>query len=151
MDNTKPIYYVYSHVDPITKDVLYVGHGTRGRAWNIAYEHTLTRSQPHGKHLVRLIYDGFLACDFVNILHRNLFKTDACAIERDLIESLSPKYNKDIGLSNLRLTPDVYDAALSLRSEGNSYSQIATQLGLSAMTIWRGLNGQTKHAKGATV
>lgn len=33
MTDGRSTYYVYYHVDPDTKDIVYVGHGYKSRAW----------------------------------------------------------------------------------------------------------------------
>lgn len=139
------IYYVYKHTDPRTGELLYIGHGCRGRAWIHGSKLTCLRSQSHLDHLESMIQDGFNPCDWVDLIHSGISKEDACKKEQELIRLLKPKYNKPQGLALLKMTLEQLDLCKELRKNGLSYQSIANETGLSAMTVYRGLNGQTKN------
>ena len=139
------IHYVYQHKDPRSGEVIYVGHGSRGRAWTHGSKHTVLRSQEHLDHLEGMTQCGFVPSDWVSILHSGLTKSDACAIEQDLIRKMKPRYNKPQGKSALKMTPEQYQLAQEMREDGKFYHQIANEVGVSPMTVYRALNGQTKN------
>lgn len=148
MNNYLPtdfIYYVYKHVDPRTDELLYIGHGCRGRAWVHGSDKSVLRSQEHLAHLESMTQDGFVACEWVFVLNSGLTKSDACAIEQDLIRKMKPLYNKPQGKSALKITPEQYQLALEMREDGKFYHQIADEIGVSTMTVYRALNNQTKN------
>ena len=93
------IYYVYKHVDPRTDELLYIGHGCRGRAWVHGSDKSVLRSQEHLAYLESMTQDGFVASEWVFVLNSGLTKSDACAIEQDLIRKMKPLYNKTQGKS----------------------------------------------------
>ena len=148
MNNYLPtdyIYYVYSHTDPRTDELLYVGHGCRGRAWIHGSKKTCLRSQEHLDHLERMTQAGYLPTDWVGIFQSKLTKSDACSLEQELIRGLSPTYNKPQGKHLLKLTPETYKMCQDLRNTGLYYHQIADEVGVSTMTVYRALNKQTKN------
>jgi len=42
-------YYWYKHIDPDTQELVYVGHGSGGRAWQCGSTHSPLRSKEHLK------------------------------------------------------------------------------------------------------
>lgn len=148
MNNYLPtdlIYYVYQHKDPRSDELIYIGHGCRGRAWTHGSDRSVLRSQEHLAHLESMTVDGFHAGDWVYILHSGLSKSDACKIEQELIRKYSPTYNKPQGKTNLRLTPEQFTVCQEMRKDGMFYHDIANEVGVSTMTVYRALNGQTKN------
>ena len=142
---TDYIYYVYKHIDPRTDELIYIGHGCRGRAWVHGSDKTVLRSQEHLAHLESMTQDGFVASDWVKIVATGLDKPSACKQEQELIRELKPTYNKPNGKKALKLTPEQYSLCLQMRQDGLFYHQIADEMGVSPMTIYRALNGQTKN------
>lgn len=141
------IYYVYKHMDPRNGDLLYVGHGSKGRAWTHGSKHTVLRSQEHLKHLDALLLAGYIPSDWVEVCKRGLTKSEACHIEQEMIRELSPIFNKPMGLNSLRFTEGKQKKAMTLRKQGLSYKDIGQKIGLSTMTVYRGLNNQTKNVE----
>lgn len=142
---TDCIYYVYAHNDPRSGELIYIGHGCRGRAWTHGSDKSVLRSQEHLAHLDSMTADGFHAGDWVSIVNSGITKSDACKIEQALIRDLKPTYNKPQGKQNLKLTPEQYNLCLEMRDDGMFYHQIAEEVGVSPMTVYRALNGQTKN------
>jgi hypothetical protein len=139
------IHYVYKHVDPRTDELLYIGHGCRGRAWVHGSDKSVLRSQEHLAHLESMTQEGFVAGEWVFVLNSGLTKSDACVIEQDLIRKMKPLYNKPQGKSALKITPEQYQLAQEMREDGKFYHQIADEIGVSTMTVYRALNNQTKN------
>jgi DNA-binding NarL/FixJ family response regulator len=142
---TDYIHYVYNHTDPRTGEVIYVGHGSRGRAWTHGSKLTALRSQEHLAHLESMTQDGFVPSDWVEIIISGLTKADACRQEQALIRLIQPIYNKPQGLGSLKITPEEYKVAKEMRENGQYYHSIAKELGVSTMTVYRALNNQTKN------
>jgi hypothetical protein len=139
------IYYVYKHIDPRTSELLYIGHGCRGRAWIHGSKRSVLRSQDHLDHLEALTQDGFVATDWVEIVTTGLPKKEACKIEQGLIREHKPLYNKPNGKHLLKLTPDQVQKSRELREQGLYYQQIAEIVKVSTMTVYRALNGKTEN------
>lgn len=139
------IYYVYKHEDPRTGEILYIGHGCRGRAWIHGSRRSVLRSQDHLDHLESLTRDGFIASDWVVIITQGLDKKSACKLEQELIRDVQPLYNKPAGRHLLKMTPEQFVECKVLRDQGLFYHHIAQEVGLSTMTVYRALNGQTKN------
>jgi len=142
---TDSIYYVYTHTDPRSKELIYIGHGARGRAWIHGSKLTALRSQEHLDHLEDMIQSGYLPYSWVSILHKDLTKGDACKEEQRLIREKKPRYNLPQGKHLLKLTPEQFELCKVMREEGLFYHDIAKEVGVSTMTIYRALNGQTKN------
>jgi uncharacterized protein YerC len=147
----KTFYYVYWHKHPIDdSDPVYVGMGQKSRAWaiansggdNAAYG---SRTKDHYNWFLDLEAEGHTLDEIVHILYKGLTRTEAFTLEKDLIESLRPVFNKVQGLNNLKITEEKYAAAVAMRHDGLSYAVIGEELGLSTMTIYRALNGKTKN------
>ncbi len=136
------VYYVYLHLDPISDEIMYVGHGYKDRAWICG---STTRSSDHQKWYMRLIEAGYLPTDIVEIVDSKLSKTEACFKEQEYIRELKTPFNKPQGLSLLKVDDEMLCQARMLRAEGLSYKDIAELLGVSTMTIYRAINGQTKN------
>jgi len=148
MNNYLPtdyIYYVYKHTDPRYDELIYIGHGCRGRAWTHGSDKSVLRSKEHLARLESMTVDGFHAGDWVCILHSGLTKSDACKLEQELIRELKPTYNKPQGKHLLKLTPEQFALCQEMREDGMFYHAIAEEIGVSTMTVYRALNGQTKN------
>lgn len=133
-------YYVYQHIDPYTNKVVYVGHGSGGRAWQCGSSHSPLRSKDHCEWADKLLSKGLTPDDWVEIVYKGRTKSEARELERALIRELKPIYNKDIRSKCLKLTPEIYRQSLKMREEGMSYNQIGKEVGLSTMVIHRALN-----------
>lgn len=141
----KDTHYVYSHTDPRNNEIVYIGHGWKSRAWTNGSYGTVLRSKDHVDWLEEINNEGYLPCDFVHILHRGLSKSEACQKEQDLIREIKPRFNKPLGLGNLKVNKDNFILMNNLRAKGVSYQKIAEEVGLSTMTVYRAINGGTKN------
>ena len=142
-------FYVYRHIDPDMSELLYVGAGSTQRAWmclggysDTKYGH---RSPEHASHIKDMMSRGYLPCDWVEIVHRGLSKGDAVRREQAIIRAENPKYNRPLGKKIIKMDDKMVSRSLELRRGGKSYSKIATEVGVSTMTGFRALNGQTKN------
>jgi hypothetical protein len=138
------VYYVYSHVDPETEELIYIGKGSRGRAWHCA--ETNSRGVGHAAHLDSLILKGYTPDSWVHIIESALTNEQAFALESELLWAREqfPKYNSPRDFA-CKLSKEIIQTAKNLRDEGKYYSEIAKILGFSTMTIYRVLNGKTKN------
>lgn len=91
--------------------------------------------------------EGYLPCDYVKIVKRDMLKGEACKEEQSQIREIQPEFNKPQGLGLLKVTPDIMEEMVKLRELGNSYLVIGEKFGVSAMTSHRAINGMTKNAK----
>lgn len=129
------MHYVYAHICPVTKDIIYIGHGTGARAWMFTEPF---RAKNHAEYLVKLGEDGFLPCDWVHVFLRHVSKTQACEAEQVAIKEHEPRFNKPQGPTPL-ITPQLLATAAEYRQLGFSYSKIAEILNVSTMTAYRAL------------
>ena len=143
--SSKQHHYVYIHSDPRTDEVLYVGHGFKGRAWVYGSPKSDSRSNEHLAHLEGMTESYLTPEDWVTVLYKGLTKVDACELERREIVKLKPRYNKPQGLKLLKMVDEKIQKARDLRYEGMSYKSVGEALGVSTMTIHRALNGGTKN------
>lgn len=131
--------YVYFHVDPVTREILYIGHGTYDRAW--IFKASTLRDKQHRTHLITLFNNGYSPFDWVKIKKRNLEKSEACKLEREMILKYNPKYNKLKGIGSIRKRGAIVLKAIQLRKMGLSYAEIKNKLNISSsMTAWRYIN-----------
>lgn len=140
------IFYVYFHTDPETGEIVYVGKGSRGRAWHCAESNS--RGKEHALWMTDLIKRGFTPDSWVTIVESGLTKEKAFALENDLTWGMEtfPKFNSKHDFA-CKLNDEDLSKALLLRNQNLSYDKIAKTLNVSTMTIYRVLNGQTKNYK----
>jgi hypothetical protein len=92
-------YYVYQHIDPDTQQVVYIGKGCGGRAWDV----TRCRSQnkDHQDWMVSLCQKGFVPSDWVIICHKNLSEAESFLKETEWFHlNGQPKFNRTSGEKN---------------------------------------------------
>jgi hypothetical protein len=80
-------WYVYTHTDPTTGEIVYVGEGTGQR-----FAAVNTRAADHSQFLKEVIHDKKLNC--FCIVESRLTKEQAREIERVLIAKYNPRFNK---------------------------------------------------------
>ena len=80
-------WYVYTHTDPATGEIVYVGEGTGQR-----FAAVNTRSADHSAFLKEVIHEKRTDC--FTIVESRLTKEQARAIEWQLIRKYNPKFNK---------------------------------------------------------
>lgn len=141
-------HYVYMHVDPETKEIVYYGHGRAGRAWACGSEKTVLRGEAHYLWQKSLMDNGYCPGDWVVILEKGMTKDDARAMEYELIEKSDTRFNMKMGQGNLKVTESLFQKMKDLRSSGLSYSQISSEIGVSSMTVYRAINKHTKTVSG---
>lgn len=139
------IYYVYQHVEPVTDQLMYIGHGCRERAWACRPGRGKTysgghRKPEHADWCLELMQSGCTPDDWVQIVKQGLTKDEAKILEYELINEHRPIFNYQIG-DNFKLSQEQRNTAFEMRETGLYYNKIAENLGVSTMTIWRYLNG----------
>lgn len=98
------------------------------------------RTLQHANHLDDLIDRGYLPHEWINFDSKHLNKEDALFREKQLIQSLKPKYNKPYGIKHLKFDLEGIKKIKKLRKEGLFYSQIAEVMGCSQMVAHRIVN-----------
>lgn len=136
-------YYVYSHIDPETKDVLYVGRGYGPRAYttnsNVGNSRG-DRSPEHSLHLHQLMNLGYLPHEWVVFLSRNLSKQSSVDLEKKYIENFNPKFNNKLGPKNIEFTVEQLKEISDMRENKMSYEDIGKSFDCSRSTIHRLFN-----------
>jgi hypothetical protein len=131
-----PPKYVYTHVDPETGEVVYVGQGVNERAFLI---HASKRDAAHTRWLTQQAYDGYTMLDIVKIPYRMLTKERATQVEQILIARYNPRFNTAKGVGSMTDRVRIVEAR-ALRAQGYTYAQIAESLGIARMSAWRYIN-----------
>jgi len=133
--------YIYIHVDPRSKQTVYVGKGTGGRAWDCAF--TSRGDKQHVAWMVQLLEESYTPQDFVVIVAQGLSEIDAKRLEVEWIEKLkssNPLFNHCYGRRLPRsLSLEQIQKAKVLQEQGISFQKIAKTLGSSTQTVWRAL------------
>ena len=138
----RKIYYVYFHIDPESSEVVYVGKGSRGRAWHCAESNS--RGEDHALWMNGLIQEGFTPDAWVKIVESSLEEAEAFQLEKEEVDTRRPKFNskKD---GACKLTSFDLEEIKFWRDRGLSYEKIADKIGSSTMTVFRAYNGKTKN------
>jgi hypothetical protein len=145
-------FYVYTHQDPRTGEVVYVGMGQKDRAWSVRVSGQ--RSKDHNQWMETLIELGYTPGDWVKIQVKRLDKEQAILVETGLIDSLKPVFNKAKNSVYLLSKRDNNEVGFmkALREMGYSYTHIAFLCGADgqqsrkntkAMGVWRKVNDIT--------
>ena len=146
MNLYEQVYYIYIHFDPEdpTKNPVYVGRGSKDRAWMI---HNRKHNPDHVNWINALLNKGYLPGDWVKIICNNLFLEEAYELEKKFLTSFNPEFNLQ-GNDNV-----VHHSAIhnekevklwkELRDKGLSYHKIAHATGTDTMTVYRALIGGT--------
>jgi hypothetical protein len=69
------MYYVYLHTDPKTGEVVYVGKGVGGRAWDVT--RCRREHKEHQQWMLSLMEEGYLPTDWVSIYKKNMTEEEA--------------------------------------------------------------------------
>jgi excinuclease UvrABC nuclease subunit len=132
-------YYVYTHRDPITQEVVYVGRGRRDRAWQCRSSQRMFPA--HVEWLEKKLDDGWLTMDdIVTIEAKGMWKEDATLIENELIEKHKPPFNRKLGIPFKLIDEQAWEARAFYYEGGWSYKELAEKYGVSTMTMWRAIN-----------
>lgn len=140
-----PLYYTYMHIEPDTMNIVYIGVGTKDRAYTT--RSTQRSNKEHVQWLRQMETAGYTPDEYVIILDKYRDREQALTEERDLIEEHQPRFNK-IGVTPhhwcMTFSPEEVKMIKDLRAEGISYAQIARELGRSATGVWRIANDKSK-------
>lgn len=130
------IYYVYTHKDPYTKDIVYVGMGQKGRAWDMQTGSGAKRSREHFKWFTKLELKGYTMQDVVSIEVKRVSKEKAFESEKKLITLYKPTFNGVQGRKPT-LRKSITDSVLLKRREGLTLTELSRLHNVSGGTIWR--------------
>jgi hypothetical protein len=129
-------FYAYLHRDPETREVVYVGKGTGGRAWDVSRNRN--GHPDHQEWMYSLIAKGYIPSDWVTILLKNLTEEQAFNEEkRFLHENGTTRFNRQSGERNYqaKLTDaqarDIYRRA----NMGVSHKELAADYGVSRSAV----------------
>lgn len=130
-------YYVYHHIDPRTGELVYIGKGTKERAWAIT---TRKKKNPlHYAWLLELYTAGYRPPRWVKIVADDLNNADACALEaKQLYDVAYPRFNFYYGEKShqAKLKEADVDKIYALRDEGKTIYDIAPLFGISPAQVW---------------
>ena len=129
-------YYVYLHVDPKTDEVLYVGKGCGGRAWDV----TRNRggSLEHMDYLISLCEEGYTPDDWVKIIHKNISEMEAFNKEKEYLHlNGSLRFNRQCGEKQHQAKITNEDARIIYIAckEGRKHQELADIYGISRSAV----------------
>lgn len=130
------VFYVYLHVDPRTEEVVYVGKGKHGRAWDV----TRCRGQ-HKEHqdwMLELTSLGFIPADWVKILYKNHTEQYAYTLEKEYLHINGVlRFNRQSGerQHQSKMTDEQALEAYRLVKSGRKHKDVAEKFGVSRSAI----------------
>lgn len=93
------VFYTYTHSDPLTQEVVYVGKGKYGRAWDVT--RARSTNHQHSSWLKDMSSLGFIPTDWVCIIDKNLSEKDALYLEKQTLYRLGgTRFNGQSGEDN---------------------------------------------------
>jgi len=129
MNNEIP-FYVYQHIDPESKEVLYVGIGQYDRAWCVRGNN---RNKNHVSYLKEMFLKGYTLTDIVCITDNMLSKQQAMKVEAEKVDLYRPRFNKLLNKDHWHIsrqqTQEMCYFAKALKEMGYGYQRIAYLLG----------------------
>jgi len=130
-------FYVYKHVDPITKEIVYLGKGCNGRAWDVT--RCRTQNKEHQDWMLSLCEKGYLPSDWVEIIDRNLTEKEAFKEETKWFHLYGqPKFNRTAGEKNhqAKLTDNqAQEIFILTKTTKRTHKDIATEYNVSRTAI----------------
>lgn len=134
-------YYVYSHIDPETSEVLYIGRGYGPRAYatnsSSPKRGYSDRHPNHSLRLHQLMNEGYLPHEWVKFVFRNITREDSKKYEARLIKEYSPKFNRKPGVDKRIFSEEELSKINKMREDKVSYDKIGQYLNCSRSTIHR--------------
>lgn len=88
------VYYTYEHVDPVTREVRYVGYGVDSRAYSI-FRPEARRCAEHAAWGAEMALNGYLPHECIRFRAYGVSKSSAKRIESDILR----KY-KELGMED---------------------------------------------------
>lgn len=129
-------FYVYRHIDPETKETVYVGKGVHGRAWDVTRSRT---NQAHSKWMIEMCDKGWLPSDWVKIEAKNLSEKQAFEVEASIMHQEGrTKFNKQAGENNhqSKLTDtQAKEIYIKCKHEKIPHKELADAYGVSRSAI----------------
>jgi hypothetical protein len=130
-------YYVYKHVDPITSEIVYVGKGCHGRAWDVT--RARTENKDHQKWMLELCDKGYTPDDWVILIHKGLSEKDSFSKEVEYFHNYGrPKFNRTGGEKNhqSKLTDEEARTIFKMTQEKTkTHCEIAKDYGISRSAV----------------
>jgi hypothetical protein len=118
------------HIDPDTGEIMYVGSGTGGRAWQIGYnKEGKFRSAAHRKWIDSHIEQGRTMGDLVKIIKTNLTLKEARELEYKLTKEIEPPFDRlVVPYQKKTFTKEQAKMAYQMYTSGVGYTELARQL-----------------------
>lgn len=139
--------YIYAHINPETGEVIYVGQGQKGRAWECK-----KRSEPHEKFLDNLAGMGFTPADWVVILDQDIDANAVGPRELFLIKTLKPLFNHqgvvpstaqgEASTNSVLTTAQVREIRKSYSQGGVTMQTLGEAYGVARVTILKIIHRQ---------
>lgn len=129
-------YYVYKHFDPETEELVYIGKGCGGRAWDVT--RAKKENREHQDWMQTLCSKGFTPEDWVEICYKGLTEQQALRKEKELLNSLVTRFNRTTGEKQhqAKMTNDEARwAYLEVALRGRTHREVADTLGVSRSAI----------------
>lgn len=142
------MYYVYQHTDPDTEEIVYVGYGSRDRAWKfppLSPNHPSANRQPNHIAWMELkTAAGYVPSDWVKIVFRSTERNEARKHEAKMIKTLQPRYNLHNCNRSARRTKGDVEEMTKLYESGLTLRQVGDKFDVSRNTVKRYIDGKSK-------
>lgn len=90
---------MYEHIDPETKEIVYIGKGSGGRAWDVTRARNNRRD--HQEWMLKKMEQGYIPCDWVKIISKNLSNKQALEVELNRLHTFGlTRFNLQTGEKN---------------------------------------------------
>lgn len=136
-------FYVYYHVEPDTREIVYVGKGTGGRAWDV----TRARGdhKNHQNWMLGLMEKGYVPSDWVVVYSKGLLEEEAFTDEKELLHEIGvTRFNRQTGdrQHQAKMSNEQALEAFKLKEQGWLHKEIAELYGVSRSAISMLLSGK---------
>jgi hypothetical protein len=129
-------FYVYVHLDMETQEIVYIGKGKHGRAWDV------TRSRnghkEHQEWMMDLCRQGFVPNDWVSVVQSYMTEKEAFELEKTMLHNTGvTRFNRQSGERNhqSKLT-DKQAIEIFLRcKQGEGHQKLADEFEVSRSAV----------------
>lgn len=129
-------FYVYTHHDMETQDIVYIGKGKYGRAWDV----TRSRGQhkEHQECMMEMCRQGYVPSDWVSIVQSGMTEKEAFELETKMFHNTGiTRFNRQGGERNhmAKLT-DKQAIDIFLRCKaGEKHQKLADEFGVCRTAV----------------
>jgi hypothetical protein len=129
-------FYVYTHHDLSTREIVYIGKGKHGRAWDVTRSRNTHKE--HQEWMLELCKKGWVPSDWVQIVATGLTEKEAFDIEKRMLhKNGTTRFNRQGGEKNhqAKLTNEQAREIFLRCKAGENHTKLSLEYGVCRPAI----------------